>query len=358
MRFHSSVALLAFACPAIAATDQVLPPIEIMRLPDAGQAQRYCGLYCVVAAGKLYNKPVNLDALFRPEFVTGEFGSTVDELCRASRIIGLESEARTGMFYWDLCGLNDPVICLIKPALDLPFYSHWLMIMKAGPEHIELFDPSAGMVTTSPAKFMALWDGVGIIVSPSGRQASTLPFARYIDQVLVLFSGLAICYWLLRIPLPWATGPRGLARIVMAAVVMTALYQVLIPFGLANNMAESKKIAASFHHVKTRHVTLKETRGRGGLLFIDARMPAAFNGGHIPGAMNVPINSTEFLLDRQLSSLPPDQPIVVYCTSEHCNWAEDLAGRAALRKFHDVSVLAGGYEEYGASGLPIGYQSK
>jgi hypothetical protein len=43
---------------------------------------------------------------------------------------------------------------------------------------------------------------------------------------------------------------------------------------------------------------------------IDVRQTAAFDGGHIPGALNIPLATVE----AQISTIPKDKPIVTYCT--------------------------------------------
>lgn len=49
------------------------------------------------------------------------------------------------------------------------------------------------------------------------------------------------------------------------------------------------------------------------LTVLDVREPSEFASGHIPGALNTPLNSG--VLRQQLDALPHDQAIVVYCSS-------------------------------------------
>ncbi|MCA9632554.1 MAG: rhodanese-like domain-containing protein [Myxococcales bacterium] len=49
-----------------------------------------------------------------------------------------------------------------------------------------------------------------------------------------------------------------------------------------------------------------------GALLVDVRTPAEFNSGHLPGAINLPLNE----LGKRVSELEPkEQPIVLYCAS-------------------------------------------
>ncbi len=91
------------------------------------------------------------------------------------------------------------------------------------------------------------------------------------------------------------------------------------------------------------------------VVIIDVRTPGEFNGrgGHIPGAINVPMGDLRARLaarDGDLLSLK-DQPVYVHCL---------MAGRAsrsarALRDagFTDVSVIKGGIRRWRRSRFPI-----
>lgn len=48
---------------------------------------------------------------------------------------------------------------------------------------------------------------------------------------------------------------------------------------------------------------------------VDARTPQEFIEGHIPGAVNIDINSRDFI--RQAATLDKTRPVAVYCRSGH-----------------------------------------
>ena len=49
----------------------------------------------------------------------------------------------------------------------------------------------------------------------------------------------------------------------------------------------------------------------GNMMPIDVRQPSEYRGGHIIGAVNIPLKE----LERHLSEIPPDKEIVLYCTT-------------------------------------------
>ncbi len=80
---------------------------------------------------------------------------------------------------------------------------------------------------------------------------------------------------------------------------------------------------------------------------IDVRSTAEYDAGHIPGAINVPI---ERLLGRlpQLG-LDPARPVVAICLTAHRSVP---AVRLLTRRGYDARQLAGGMQAWRKAGLP------
>lgn len=78
---------------------------------------------------------------------------------------------------------------------------------------------------------------------------------------------------------------------------------------------------------------------------IDVRLPEEYVRGHIPGALNVPVER----IALQAKALPDGQ-LVTVCSTGNRSWRAaqtlDRAGRDALS-------LAGGTKAWAAAGLPI-----
>ena len=77
---------------------------------------------------------------------------------------------------------------------------------------------------------------------------------------------------------------------------------------------------------------------RAGARLVDVRTPGEFAAGHLPGAINIPVQE----LDRRLGELEPKEPaVVLYCRSGHRsgNAARTLksAGFAAV---HDLGAMS------------------
>lgn len=81
---------------------------------------------------------------------------------------------------------------------------------------------------------------------------------------------------------------------------------------------------------------------------LDVRPSDEYARGHLPGAINVPL---ETLADR-LSELPADQDIVAYCRGPYC--ALSMEAVAVLRA-HGLNSqrLNDGFQDWQAAGLPV-----
>jgi rhodanese-related sulfurtransferase len=73
-------------------------------------------------------------------------------------------------------------------------------------------------------------------------------------------------------------------------------------------------------------------------LLLDVRTPEEFAGGHVEGALNIPVQ----VLDAKLASLPAkkDQDVVIYCHSgRRSAMAKDMLEKAGYTKVHDLGAM-------------------
>jgi rhodanese-related sulfurtransferase len=88
-------------------------------------------------------------------------------------------------------------------------------------------------------------------------------------------------------------------------------------------------------------------------LFVDARPSDEFRAGHIAGGRSLPFaTAEERALTDFVSSVGPDEQIVVYCSGGDCLSSLGLARLLAGRGLKDIRVFPGGWAEWAAAGLP------
>jgi rhodanese-related sulfurtransferase/DNA-binding transcriptional ArsR family regulator len=119
------------------------------------------------------------------------------------------------------------------------------------------------------------------------------------------------------------------------------------------NRAEVREIVADYFDQldKLEPVSREDLLGRlqdGSVTLLDVRPEDEFALGHLPGALNMPVDE----LERRLSELPKDQEIIAYCRGPYCVLSFEAV--AALRaKGYRVRRLQDGFPEWKAAGLAV-----
>jgi rhodanese-related sulfurtransferase/DNA-binding transcriptional ArsR family regulator len=90
-------------------------------------------------------------------------------------------------------------------------------------------------------------------------------------------------------------------------------------------------------------------RARKGLVTVlDVRPPEEFAAGHLPGAINVPVERLEGFLSR----LPRRREVVAYCRGPYCLMSFEAVARLRRSGFR-AKRLENGFPEWRAAGLPV-----
>lgn len=86
----------------------------------------------------------------------------------------------------------------------------------------------------------------------------------------------------------------------------------------------------------------------GETLVLDVRPDTEYAGGHLPGAVHIPLEE----LEQRLSELPRDRDIVAYCRGQYCVLAHDAV---RLLASHGLTArrAADGVLEWRVAGIPV-----
>ena len=93
---------------------------------------------------------------------------------------------------------------------------------------------------------------------------------------------------------------------------------------------------------------LRERMQEASITVLDVRPAQEFAAGHLPGALNIPLED----LQRRLAELPATAEIAAYCRGPYC--VLSVQAVAALRQ-HGLQArrLGSGYDAWQAAGLPV-----
>jgi len=86
----------------------------------------------------------------------------------------------------------------------------------------------------------------------------------------------------------------------------------------------------------------------GEVTVVDVRPEAEFRAGHVPGAVNIPLEE----LETRLGQLDPRREIVAYCRGPYCVLAYDAVHNLREKGFR-ARRMEDGYPEWKSAGLPV-----
>jgi rhodanese-related sulfurtransferase/predicted transcriptional regulator len=97
-----------------------------------------------------------------------------------------------------------------------------------------------------------------------------------------------------------------------------------------------------------RAAELLERAKKGLVTVLDVRPPEEYAAGHLPGAINVPVDK----LEGYLSKLPKRKEVVAYCRGPYCLMSFDAVEKLRKRGWK-ARRLQDGFPEWRAAGLPV-----
>ncbi len=98
----------------------------------------------------------------------------------------------------------------------------------------------------------------------------------------------------------------------------------------------------------------KQALDQGNAVFVDVRSAYAYEAGHIPGALHLPLQTGTDRLRRELATHPTDIRIITYCSGGGCRSSYTLAKRLVKELIRsEIYVMTGGWPAWRAAGFPI-----
>lgn len=321
----------------------------------------YCGLHCLYLIMKVYGQDPNLAELVIPEYLDTPDGSTFSGLKKAVEDAGLYAEVVLRANTRVLRSCSTPVVLHVKGSDASQGYDHYVLFLGAEGEWARICDPPGPVRLVSLAELSSRWGGNGLVVANTRielggavRRAKTRIF---LSMACVILAMLLIGR--VRRHVLW---PEVLSSVIgrstISIVQFGGLTVASLIIGLAFhsvNIGGFLKYPAGVASTQRAHVadfipriSLSTARRlkRKGSVFVDARIGPDFDVRHVDGAISVPVDVNDVIRRNAMSAVRLDNPVVVYCKSEMCQFADIVAGKLRLDGFSNVSILRGGWIEW------------
>jgi rhodanese-related sulfurtransferase len=319
------------------ASNENQPDSDRTEFIDSDAPTAYCGLYCVYVAAKSVGVALRLENLIREDYLTGRDGSSIEDLVTASRASGLNAKVRNGLSMDDLRVANAPMILHVRTPGSIGYY-HWSLFLGFDENgEAEIFDPPVGKGKLSKASVLAIWDGIAIDVSREKDRVISLPFSL---SMLALGMSAFLGLWLFQ---KWCRTEWVVPLVALGLGSVT----LVLPVGYIWNQDAVRHVTSS--HFKSElpqigYDELMQLLERKQVTLVDTRPMEMFQRDCIPGAINIPIGTSEINLQEALADLGrrEGKRVVTYCQSIRCGWAERVGNLIFKRTTIPVYTYAEG----------------
>jgi hypothetical protein len=299
--------------------------------PSSSSAGPYCGIYCVYAALRAVGISTDFAQLTASEYVGSHQGSSAIELQAAIRNAGGDAKIVSGMSAASLRFSTQPIILHISRPGYQTTYAHWILYLGVEKGKARILDPPNEVELAEFADLLALWDGTGVIVAKAEPDTRSLQ----IGSLILYFSSVLVCAILLiglttvlnlcrsfRNFRNWHSLPFGLLIFVIGLTCLLGQL-LLLPEGMLRNWGSTSLVVGRFFLSNLQQIdfdTAKSYMESQSAIIIDARRMMAFQEGHLPGAIHLPIDSGFVERRRVFESIPQNRPVIFYCQSSGCGW--------------------------------------
>jgi rhodanese-related sulfurtransferase len=318
----------------------------------------YCGVCSLCGAMRALGKNVELGDLLEPKYVDTPDGSSLAALKQAAEDYGLHATPVMGLSAESLRASPCPVILHVNGLWQSPEYNHWVLYLGTEDDKARILDVPRGVEVVPFAQLLAQWDNTGLLVSDRPLHLQSLAWNGYLPflEFLAVALGTVMVLHLIQ-QRYWAESQTRWHRIVarhvveavivcVSAALLAFVWHLVVNEGFFQNPSAVATAKASHNSLFLPKLTLDQLAQRlrsEKQLVVDARFVRDFAAGHIEGAINIPVDSTPQQVLKALAGVPSDTPIVVYCQSKGCGFADVIASLLAFNGYADVSTYPGGW---------------
>jgi rhodanese-related sulfurtransferase/predicted double-glycine peptidase len=320
----------------------------------------YCGLYCIYTVLKLAGQEIDFRELAKSEYLGSSKGSSLAELKKAAEDCGLYAVSVSRLADRDLRQSDYPVILHVKSEIGSGQYDHYKLFLGTKDDQAQLFDPPNTIRTVPFSEMAPYWDGNGLIVSTERIDLGVVlapTRKRFIIYASIALVIILIVHrtkrWLSSV---WEVSRRQMhvlsaaqgASFVLVAFLCAIVHHFVNEAGLLANadatamiqQAHAGNFIPKIGEKKVHELLDSDT------VFIDARFARDYKVGHIEEAISVPVDANDVERRKATSDITNDSPIVVYCQSSRCKYAEIVAVKLKDEGYSNISIFRGGWVDW------------
>ncbi len=325
------------------------------------KSRAHCGLYCVYSLLRLAGYDLDYRELVKPEYYGRLRGSSMAELNRAAHDYGFHAGVAARLSTRALRKSPYKAILHIKADPEAKDYDHYTLYLGTEQGKAKLFSPPEEPKLVAFAELAPLWDGYTLFISQQPFDIDTLfqpdrqrlYFYGMSVVLLVLIAHLARRLWLLltpalsrRMTLGLTVGQAG--TLALAALLAAGFYHFANDEGLLANPVGTAGVQKAHAGGFIPRISEKRVRKllAGDIVLIDARLKQDYERGHLEGAISLPVDANDATWKATIPRIPTGRPIVAYCQSAGCRFAEKVSLKLMDEGFDEIVIFKGGWVEW------------
>lgn len=323
--------------------------------PAAMPQGQVCGIYSVYSAARILDVPIKPSTLFKPEYASRSVGSTIDDLCRAAKDIGLTARPLENLSTASLQNAAPPMILHVRGSRSKE-YDHWLVFLGMRGNEYLLFDPPLAPTGVSARELNGRWGGVAIAMTKGDAGSVDTPAVGVILYILLGLSVIALvkaCQYAITgfepRPISITTVFSQASWLAMTTTLAAITWHAMSPTGLLAADETSQDLNDAFISDRAPKLSsddLDRAIRTDDPLLVDARWPEDYSAGHLPNAINIPIDTPPHWLKDILATVEKERQVIIYCESVNCPYSERVAKLLVARGYRNISFFPGGWSEW------------
>jgi rhodanese-related sulfurtransferase len=303
-----------------------------------------CGLHALYAASILVDNEIPFEFLFGDLSIKmSRQGISDSELIRIAEKHGLVAEKISGLSSADLSSTSCPLLLPLR--MDRRSQNlHWVTLCGVESDGFVFFDSIDAQLKLTGCEVDSLWDGQGILIGKSRKIVDDSQNLLWLSGFSrkVLFLSVVLTFVLATNNVRWTRRWKSIV-LVSSCMLMYFFFEASL---YNRDYYNLMRLSNCWNEQSSPDRFVREVPTNPETLIVDCRQSADFGRGHIPGAVNLPINASAITWNRFVTA-HHEQDILVYCQSVHCGWAEQFQKRCNCLGIK-ASVLSGGYERFKA----------